>query len=305
LKKQFEDVIKRAVAVEDHTEVSHGFENEPPAAGKTVARLVEYIEFGLQEQKFNGQAKDPARNLHITFELLGPKNIREIELADGTKKKLADRVTIRLTKGSRVNEKSTFFKVFNLLRYGRKDITHMSQMLGEAFVVEVHHSKPAESGPTKGRVYANLRQNKEDGGNFTIFPPYQEDALTGEKKPYKVAQPIGDMRLFVWDDPTKDTWDCLFIDGTRTVRAGDLEQQVSKNWIQEAMLRSLDFEGSPLEAFLVANGYDAGTPPAQVDDLAQELDDEIPFEAAAPKKKAVKTVQKQEEFADPLADLGL
>jgi len=63
------------------------------------------------------------------------------------------------------------------------------------------------------------------------------------------------LRLLLWDQPTTEQWDSVFIDGTRTVKRDGIEVQESKNWLQQDIVENaLDFGGSPLEIML--NGID-------------------------------------------------
>ncbi len=53
--------------------------------------------------------------------------------------------------------------------------------------------------------------------------------------------------MFLQDNPTKASWDSLFIDGTYTNRDG---VEASKNFLQNKITSSLSFEGSALQALL-------------------------------------------------------
>src|SRR5690606_16701315 len=121
----YKALAKKAAETVDHTETTAGGDFEYPLipAGKTLGRLIEYIELGVQPQgEYKGVAKPDADSAFLVFELLGKKNIREIEV-DGKTIKVADRhrepITIKL------GEKAKFKKIFNALRYGRDDITHI------------------------------------------------------------------------------------------------------------------------------------------------------------------------------------
>ena len=73
-----------AAKLADQTEDKGGsFEYEPPAAGPCIARFISYVEIGNHPQKaFQGQAKPPAPEAIIQFELLGKKHAKEIETQD-------------------------------------------------------------------------------------------------------------------------------------------------------------------------------------------------------------------------------
>jgi hypothetical protein len=82
--------------------------------------------------------------------------------------------------------------------------------------------------------------------------PVQTDALTGNVTLLPVPEPTLPLRLLLWDTPTKEQWDSVFIDGTRMVKneAGE-EVEESKNWLQrDIVTAALNFGGSPLEQML-------------------------------------------------------
>lgn len=283
LDQEFADLIAAAAQDEDQTVAKSGGDFEPPAAGKTVGRLIEYIELGMQPQKaFKGKAKADAPMVRVTFELLGPKNIKEIEV-NGEKKKIADRISLTMVKG--LNEKNSFFLLMKTLRYDRPNIKHMSQMLGEAFVIDVFHSEPTAD----GKVYANIKKD----GAFTIYPPFKEDAITGQKEMYKIPEHMSQLRLFLFDRPTEQMWSRLFIEGENIIKdENGKEVRKSKNWIQEKIKAATNYRGSALESMLL-----------QALPSDKELKEAQAVAKADTKKKATKKVEEPSD--DPLAELGL
>ena len=237
------ELAAKAAANEDQTETTTGgdYEYTPPPAGKTIGRLVEYIEVGKQPQKpFQGKPKPDAEEVWIGFELLHPKkNIREIEI-EGGKQTVADFIRVRLTK--KLGEKAKFKKLFNKMQYGREDKKHIAQMLGEAFILEIFHN----TNPDTKRVYVNLDKD----GEYGISAPFIIDPLTEERKDINVPANIRPLRLFLWDFPNKETWDSLFIDGTATRKVDGKDVEVSKNYVQEKILAATNFEGSALHQIL-------------------------------------------------------
>lgn len=236
-----------AAELDDQSVVTEGggdYEYVPPAAGRTVARFIEYIELGKQPQKpFQGKAKPPVEEARFTFELTHPKNRKEIELEGGEKTTISERISFKLT--IKTGEKSQFKKLWNAMTYGRDNIKHMAQMLGEAFIVEVVHAKSNDGKVT----YANLRDN--DG--WKIMAPRKVDDLAGTSEDISKSIPsaLGDLRIFLWNKPTKATWDSIFIDGTREVKdeKGNVSQE-SKNWLQTLVTKATNYTGSPLEQML-------------------------------------------------------
>lgn len=238
------ELAAMAAAQEDQTETqTTTFDNDPPEAGVTVGRFIEYIEIGKHDGgQYQGKPKPPADYVRLTFELLHPKkNIKEYEV-EAEKRERADRVSIRIAK--KLSDKAKFKKLFNAMTYGR-DIKHMAQMLGEPFIITIYHNVVEKEGVKK--TYVNL----DNDGVYGIKAPFVEDPLEGTRKDVPVRKEISPLRLFLWNNPTTETWDSLFIDGTREVKkdGGEVEH-VSKNWLQESILDALNYTGSALEALL-------------------------------------------------------
>jgi hypothetical protein len=241
------ELANLAAETEDQTETqtSGEYAREVPATGAHVARFVEYIEIGKHKQKpFQGKAKPDAEEVRITFELLHPKkSIIEYE-HDGVKKVRGQLISIRAKKS--FSDKASFKKLFNSMTYGRDGIKHMAQMLGEAFLVQVVHNVSKDAAG-KEVTYANLSKD----GVFLIGAPQHVDPMTDVVTKLPVREPIAPVRIFLWNNPTKETWDSLFIDGTRAVKNADgTETEQSKNWLQEKIMSATDFNGSPLHALL-------------------------------------------------------
>lgn len=247
---KFKALVEQAAKLENQTETKSGgdFAFTVPVAGKTVGRLVEYVELGKQPRKaYKGTAKNPADEVRIVFELLSPKNIHEIE-NEGVKHKFADRISIVTNKI--LSDKAKFKKLFDKLRYGRDDVTHMAQMLGEAFIVTVTHSEFEKDGVKK--TYANITN---EAGEYLVESPFMTDPITDEVKLVPVPEALSDLKLFLWEIPTKETWESLYIDGTKTIKdSTGTEKEVSKNWLQAKILSATNITGSALEQFIQTHG---------------------------------------------------
>lgn len=233
-----------AAEAENQTETTTGggFEYELPEAGLTVGRLIEYIELGMQKQPaYKGKAKPDNQDVRITFELLAPKNKHEYQDADGNDRVRYDKISFKVSK--KLNEKAKYYKLFTAMRYGRDDITHMAQMLGNPFRLRVYHNENEKNGVTK--TYANLW---DGDGSMEIGAPIVEDALTGKTTKIPVPEAVSPFKIFLWSNPTQETWDSLFIDGE--YEATDDKPARSKNWIQETILGATDYSGSRLEALV-------------------------------------------------------
>lgn len=240
------------------TKAATEFEYKVPSAGKAPARFIEYIELGVQPQRpYKGAEVPPKPMARFTFELLGNKNIRE-EDVNGQKVKFADRISLELPIS--MSEKASFKKLFDKLRNGRK-IDHFGQMLNDAYILTVVHNVVGEG--DKAKTYANINK----GGDFYIESTKREELNEeGEAKLIEVSvkPAISDIKIFCFDEPTLDSWNSIEIKGTRKVKQPDgSEKEVSKNWLQERILKAVNYSGSPLEDLLLQAG-------ATKDALAEE-----------------------------------
>jgi hypothetical protein len=313
----YKALADEAAEYENQSETTSGggdYEQREIPAGVTFGRLIEYIELGVQKQpSYDNKPKPDADQVRITFELLHPKkNIRDVEI-DGVTKQFADKISITIKKS--LHEKSGFTKLFTAMKYGR-EVAHMGQMLNEAFLLTVTHNKSKDGKKT----YYNL-QNE---GVYGISAPVIVDPVAETSTPIPVGKALSPIRIFLWNKPTKETWDSLFIDGDRTVKdAEGNEKQESKNWLQNKILSATNFAGSALEDLLSGSAEleaaigeeEAPAKPAKTD-----------TQKAAPAKKPVATVAKGSKAAstatsaptasskkavtkapaaDPLAALGL
>lgn len=304
-----EELANLAASTEDQTETKAGgdFEYTPPPAGRTVARFIEYIELGKQKQApYQGKPKADAEMVRLTFELLGAKHISEIEV-DGGKKTIANRISVTLNKN--FGEKAKFKKLFNKMVYGREGIKHFTQMLGQAFLVDVI----LNTGEKTKKVYANIRDSE---GNWLVSAPRIQqggDPLAGIEGEWvditsKVPANISPLRIFLWDHPNKDCWDSLFIDGTRKVKQADgTEVEQSRNWLQQMIKDASNFGGSPIEQ-LIGGVADL---PATEQEAAKQETNEPPFEPDNKPDATAALAELEQQKApatsakDDLAALGL
>lgn len=246
------DQAKAAKEVVDQTEATQGFEFEVAPEGYTTARFVGYVELGKQPQRpYKGKDKPPASEVLLTFELNGKKHITEYE-KDGEKKTRTNIVTERLRLSS--NEKSGFYKLLNKMAAGRQDIKHMAEMLGEGFLIKIVHNVTEKDGNKKTWV------NIKDADGYTVSAPETFDPVSETSTPIEVPAATVAPKLLLQAAPSKEQWESIFIDGTYTRKKGDVEEEVSKNWIQQTCMNATDFVGSALEAFLAGG-----------DDITKEL----------------------------------
>lgn len=206
------------------TEVQKGGGGRLLPEGNCIGVLVEYIELGQQPQEYGGKAKEPALEFRLGFALYGPGYQNE----DGT-----PYVMYTFDTSMSRNEKAGAFLLFKSLNWTNRH-THFSQMLGEAFIVNIIHKQPEDK--TK-KVQCRINTKG-------FLPPL--DPLS--KMPYPVPAVPDDLyKLFIWNLPTKDGWDSLY-------QEGQFDDGGSKNKTQIKLVSALDFAGSPLESLLLTSG---------------------------------------------------
>tara|TARA_Y100000296_G_scaffold66371_1_gene78382 strand:+ start:7487 stop:8479 length:993 start_codon:yes stop_codon:yes gene_type:complete len=300
-----------------------GFEYTPPPAGKAAARFVGYVELGKRDGgEYNGKPKPDALVAYLFFELMGKKYQQTFgEGDDAITRQHVLRERVQVKSGERAN----FTKLLKKMTYGRSGITHMALMLGEAFLINISHNEVGEGKDKK--VYANMR-TPDDG--WTIGAPMYDankDPLgEPDMQPIAVPEPSEEIKLLLWDAPTKEQWDSLFIDGTRTVKdEKGQESEVSRNWLQEDIVKSAkDFEGSALQVLIMEQGgmvLDGGEAAAKKPDgktsttkspsdgeaAKKPVESQEPDPAPDTPEDAGDVLGGPEDASsdDPLADLGL
>jgi len=262
---------------------------QPPPEGPCGLRFVGYFEIGEHERQFKGEAKR-AKQIQLVFELSG----KNYPAKDG----VPIRMTITETDSHHV--KANLVKLFNKMNYDGR-ATHFAELLGNAYRGRVYH-REYEVGGQK-RVHAGLRN--DDG--YAITPPVVEvlDEATGDVvvKPVKVAEPLTELKLFLWDNPDMEQWASIYLDGEYPEQRDDTGKIVrparSKNVIQDKIKSALNWIGSPMHRLLEEG--ELGDP---------DGDDETPDASPPAKKKAsvkkqavVKKKDPEPVDDDPLADL--
>jgi hypothetical protein len=228
-----------------------GGEYTPPAAGLARARLVGYFEMGTHEEEYEGQKRDRAK-VDLVFELSGPNH-------EPRKTDSGELIPIRVTVQETLsfNEKANFFKLFAAMNYAGK-ATHMAELLGEAFVVEVFHKKSKDG----KKVYANLK-----GPNgYNVKGTTVQDPLTGKAVLLEVAPAITELKAFIWDIADKEMWDSIHIAGEWEARKeGDkvVAPARSKNVIQQKIMRARNWNAHPLAAVVASGGVEPELPDAE------------------------------------------
>lgn len=210
----------------DMTQASKGGGGILYPEGFCLGRLVGYIEMGNHVVEYQGQAKPPAPMFRLAFALFG-----EGYEHDG---KPGSLMTFEISQST--NEKAKAFKLFKKLNY-KGTAKSFAQLLGEPFLISIKHSVP-KTANDKPRAFIDLEG---------FLPPI--DALS--KQPYTVPDAPDSMyKLFLWNHPTPQMWDSLFIDGTA-------DDGRSKNFIQDRILSAVNYNGSALEAMIFGGSVPA------------------------------------------------
>lgn len=219
----------------DQSKESAGRESlllKPDAAGKCALRFIGYIETGTKSTPANG--KIPAKtndNILLQFEVVTPRHTVEKTDDKGESYIVRDTMTVRLKRGS--NPKSAFMNFFKRMDYGRGK-THMTQMLGEAFVGEILHTKD-DKGDIK---YANLHDG--EAGIYTIGAPVVIDPMTNESTKLAIPEAKNPLRCFLWNNANQAMWDSLYYKADKS----------EESWMHKAIREAENFQGSAAQALL-------------------------------------------------------
>lgn len=244
----------------------------PPETGRTRLRFIGYVEIGKHKDTIPGKPATIRPKVQLIFELSGPKH--EPKVAENGEK-IPHRITV--TTNYSLNEKATFFRLFQQLNY-KGTATHIVELLGGAYTGEVFHRQFKKRDGSDG-IAVDL---KPKGGAYQFGAPrYEivgEDGPTGEYAPLKVAPAISPIRAFLWENPDMDQWNSLFIDGEYPERK-DKDGKVvapakSKNVLQAAIKSAENFKGSPIALLLAAGGQSLDIPDAERVNVGE--DDEAP-----------------------------
>ncbi|QFP93563.1 hypothetical protein [Pectobacterium phage CX5] len=209
------DVIETQAV--DMTETSTGGGGGLMPEGYAMARVVTYIELGMQPQEFGGKAKAPAPEVKLGFKLFGGAD----NCYDGRFISTFDLAMMN-------NEKANAKKFFDKLNWDGS-LRHFAQALGRAYLIPITINTNEKTKKQSNRI-------KLDG----ILPPIDPVSRGAYPVPEVTAE---DLRYFFFDKPTKETWDSLFVEGS-------FDDGGSKNKVQEKIMTALNFPGSALEQLI-------------------------------------------------------
>lgn len=223
--------------LQDMTDTSTGgnFEKRLLPVGTALVRFGGYIELGTQTQRpYNGQAKPPAPEAKLVFYVVGGMGkdaqgqlvpfVTDEDKANGFYPRLSPYFDLVISR----NEKSKSTAIFNAMNYAG-DAKHFVEKLGALYLLPIGLS-------------ADGKYNDYDFRKLTA----PVDAMSGQM--YQAPElPEDKYQLFLWDAPTQEQWDSIFIDGTT-------QDGKSKNYIQEKIQKATNFVGSPIERLLMGGG---------------------------------------------------
>lgn len=203
--------------------------------GNAFAVLIGVVELGKHPQEFNGKAKEPADEVQLTFALMGQGFNGEKYANDDGTPYIMRCYPFAMSR----NEKARAFLTFKKMNW-KGQAKSFPQLLGQAFFL------PIKQQP-KSKTDATLVSRPDLTG---ILPPL--DAMTGQ--PYQVPQVDPKLfHLFLWEKPTIECWDSIYVDG-------NYDDGESKNVTQGTITAALNFQGSPIQQLLLANGLPIPSP---------------------------------------------
>lgn len=260
-----------AAAVSNQTVAKAGgdFDSTVPE-GNCRMRFVQYVELGKQKGTFQGKPVVKNKVL-LGFELSGPKHQPRVA-DDGRKIPYMMYIEESLSSSAKAN----FFKLLTVMNYTAK-ATHMSELLGEAFLGTIVHRAYPKRGEDKANPASwtgKAAELRPKGGSYTIRPPRVEDVETGDWKDVPVDPPISDLRLFIWDIADMDQWASIYIEGEWDERKNDKGEVISpkrsKNQLQIKIVNAENFAGSPMDTLLKNNGVPLDLGPLHEDEDAEQ-----------------------------------
>jgi hypothetical protein len=205
-----------------------------PSIGKCYLRFIGYTQYGVHTVGKGAQQK--TKDMHLLeFEVVSKRHITVKEV-DGVDKQYSESIMIRLKEGS--NSKSAFMNYFTRMTYGRDNIKHMAQMLGEGFQATISNTE------YEGKTYARIHDG--EAGEYTIGRAVDQDPDTGQEVVRQVSEPLNSLSCFLWKQPNKGMWDSLQI--------GDHADDAKENWKKHLVLKAENYAGSPIEQYLMSSG---------------------------------------------------
>lgn len=267
---------------------SAGGDFKPPAAGATRLRFTSYIELGIHTTSSKQWGDKTKGRAAFTFELSGPKHPPK-KLDDG--RLIPETISFELPIGQ--NKKNDYSKLFKIMVADHPGAKNFAQLLGEAYRGEVIHRKFKRRDGSEG-----LAADLKNEAGFTIKSVLYEDPESGEARKVKVDEPIGAIRVFLWDHADLDQWDSIFIDGT-------FDDGNTKNKLQDKIRRAENISGSAIEQALIEAGREEELIPAvkqeggNEDEGTTDADDDAPVTDDPPEEPPAKAPEPAQKPAKP------
>ena len=221
---------------------SQGFERVVLEAGQYLGAIVAYIDLGDQEERYKNEVKGvfPCVRMEVAVFPVGE---------DGTLSK--DPVIIPERElFIKTNERAKSFIAFKALNYQNDPkFRHFAQafMRPYLFTVAKRVSK------TTNKPYNTIDWAKTQPA---------VDPMT--RKPYQLPEVDDKFKVvFLWNNPTKQMWDKLYIEG-------EFEDGRSKNFIQEQIINAKNFHGSAVDLMLRSGGKPLPNPTQPVQKAPEE-----------------------------------
>lgn len=250
--------------------------------GKSLGRMISYIELGPQLNK--AYPDKPATNMFfIEFAVFGKNKAGETFHTLENGKMVPGHIrTRRYTVSEQLTTKANAYKLFKRLNPD-KTAKHFAQLLNNAYIVPIVHVTEGEG--DKKKEYVNI-----DVDNIMVAV----DPVTDVPYPVPEIEDEKEFRIFLWNNPTKEDWDALYIEGKN-------DEGKSKNWLQELILSSPNFPGSPLD--LLLHGAGAGSAISELPDI--DSGDTPVVDAPDVKDLVVEEVKEVKEIIDPNQEFNL
>lgn len=303
-----EALLEQAKSTElntDHSEVKSGGGPRTPEPGTWPARLIGYIEMGTHPQDpYQGKPKDPELEVQLVFEVMGKANMDTFTDEEGNSV-TRGRIFRPWPMTMKLNERAKFYKTFKAMDYER-GLDNMQRMLNDVFRLTFKEvTKGEKKYVSLESIASPLIEQTDDEGN-----------VTGHKDITSAVPPASyPFQLFSVEQPTFEQWESIFIDGEYERKIKDEEgkdtgekETVSKNFIQERIMESLDWEGSAMQALLMSLDDDSDSSEALTEskEEAQVPKDKKTKKPAEKAPEEKKEVPKEESSIDEdLAALGL
>lgn len=200
----------------------------PDPNGMYVGRLIGYVEEGIHESTYNNQTI--RRNtLRLDFELSSLDKDELESMRDGENRLPLKSKVITLS----FNEKSNLFKLSKSMDPDEK-YEHLYQMLNKIFLLELEFNTDKE---TKRISYFIKNVKLPIGKN--VAPNGKVEIVDYSNYAAPISRPI---RCFIWDHPSIEAWDSLYIPGEYN--------KESKNYIQNHIRDAVNFKDSPIYELL-------------------------------------------------------